>query len=189
MKVCYYMRVKTIAVGSKNPVKAAAVKAAFDTVWPEEKWQVEAVEVESDVPEQPMNDEESIGGATTRAKRALKELNCAFGVGLEGGLQKFGTEWFDVGWIVVIDQTGKQGIGSTIRIQVPDKMMKLIKEGKDLGEVGDIVFGKTNSKQKQGFYGLMTDNAITRTRGYTDGTISALVPFLHPDIFYKESNK
>src|SRR3989344_4029632 len=96
--------VMKVAVGSKNPVKIEAVKRAFEIIWPEKKWDVLGVEVSSGVSNQPMSDLESIKGATTRAKRAIKALKADFGVGLEGGLQKIKKDWFDCGWIVVINK-------------------------------------------------------------------------------------
>lgn len=172
-----------VAIGSKNRVKIACVEEAFKKVWPERDFIFEGVEVSSSVPDQPMSDEESITGATNRAKRALEKTHADFGVGLEGGLQQTSGEWYDCGWIVVVDTKGMKGIGSTIKMAVPAKMIELIQQGKELGDVVDIVFGQHNSKQSGGHFGLMSNNIITRKDGYRDGVISALVAFLHPDLF------
>lgn len=172
-----------VAVGSKNPVKISAVKQAFEIVFPDETWIVEGVDVKSGISDQPMSDRECIRGAKNRAKRAMKKLNADFGVGLEGGLHKIDKRWFDTGWMVVLDKKGQEGIGSTIRMRTPDKMMKYIHEGMELGHVNDLIFKKKNSKQAEGHFGLMTGNKITRTSAYVDGIVSALVSFLHPDLF------
>ena len=74
-----------VAIGSKNPVKIEAVKEAFGKVWPDQDFEFIGIEVPSGVPDQPMSDEESIKGATTRANNALDRLNADFGIGLEGG--------------------------------------------------------------------------------------------------------
>lgn len=172
-----------VAVGSKNPVKIAAAKQAFESVWPKDKWEVVGVNVESGVSEQPMSDAESIKGATTRAKRAIKKLHADFGVGQEGGLQKIGKQWFDSGWMVVIDKNGVLGIGSTARMLTPERFMKLIRKGVELGHVSDKIFGKENSKQGTGHFGLMTNNLITREHGHRDGLIMALSRFIKPEVF------
>lgn len=172
-----------IAVGSENPVKIKATYDAFKTLWPNKEWIVEGVDVPSGVADQPMSDEESIKGAINRAKRALKKLNAEFGVGLEGGLQRIGKRWFDCGWAVVLSKKGELGIASTVRIETPAKLMKLIKQGKELGEANDLYFKKKNSKQGQGHFGLMTNGAITRALGYRDGLIMALTRFLHSEIW------
>jgi len=174
-----------VAVGSENPVKIEAVKRAFGSVWPNKNWHVSGVVVSSGVSDQPMSDEESIKGATQRARQVLRICKADYGVGLEGGLQKIGKLWFDCGWMVVIDKKGRVGIGSSARIQTPPKMMKLIKKGKELGEVNDILFKKKNSKQKEGHFGIMTKNAITRADGYKDGVIMALSRFIQPKVFEK----
>lgn len=166
---------KTVIVGSHNPVKITAVELAFAAVWPDEQWQVHGVSVPSGVADQPMSDDESIRGAINRAMRALAEEAAAdYGVGLEGGLQQHGETWYDCGWIAVVDRRGRQGIGATIKMAVPSDMMKLIRAGKELGDVCDSMFGISNAKQKDGFFGLMSGNAVTRTSAYRDGVIAAL---------------
>lgn len=172
-----------IAVGSKNPAKIQAVKEAFTRVFPHKKIDVVGVDVESRVSKQPMNDKESIAGARQRAKKAQKLVKADYAVGLEGGIAKIEDKWFDCGWMVVLSKDGKEGIGSTVRMELPGKIVKLIKEGKELGEANDIIFGTVNSKHHQGHFGLMTNNTITRISGYSDGVISALSRFLKPKIF------
>jgi inosine/xanthosine triphosphatase len=172
-----------IAVGSKNPVKIACVQQAFEKVFPDTTWEVEGVDVVSGVSDQPMSDKESITGARNRAKKALESLGADYGVGLEGGLQEIEGNWFDAGWIVVVDKEGNEGIGSTIRMMTPEKMMDLIKQGMELGHVNDKLFGLENSKHGDGHFGLMTNGAITRTDGYRDGVIAALARFIKPEVF------
>lgn len=62
-------------------------------------------------------------------------------------------------------------------------MIKLIREGKELGEANDLYFKKKNSNQGQGHFGLMTNGAITRAHGYCDGLVMALTRFLHPELW------
>ncbi len=172
-----------ISVGSNNPVKRQAALEAFEKVFPEEVWEIEGVEVDSEVGKQPMSDEEGIRGARKRAQKALEKLGGDYGVGLEGCLQQIGEDWFESGWCVVINKEGLEGIGSSFRVIAPKKMMGMIKEGKELGEVDDILFKKTNSKQEWGHFGLMTNGKVTRTQGYREGVISSLSRFLHPELF------
>ncbi len=172
-----------VAVGSTNPVKINAVKSAFKSVFPDKKLKFIFAEVKSDVSKQPKSDKESIKGARNRAKKALKLFKANFGVGLEGGLQKVDDRWFDSGWAVVINKEGFEGIGSSLKMQTPEKMMKLIRKGKELGEVDDIFFKRKDSKKKEGHFGLMTKKLINRKDGYIDAVISALVRFNHPKLF------
>lgn len=172
-----------VAVGSRNPVKLSSVEKAFNTVWPNENWIVEGVDVSSGVSNQPMSDEESIKGARSRAKQALEKTGADYGVGQEGGIQKIGNDCFDNGWMIVIDKKGNEGIGSTIKMIVPPKMMALINEGKEVGTANDIIFGLNNSKQNAGHFGTLTNGFIDRTGCYKDGIISALARFIHPELF------
>lgn len=172
-----------IAVGSTNPVKIEATKIAFEKVWPDESWNVQGYKVPSDVSDQPLSDLETITGAKNRAQRVLEVTRADFGVGIEGGLQQIGDDWFDCGWMVVINRVGEIGIGSSARISTPPKMMKEILAGKELGLVIDDFFKTSNARQLNGHFGLMTNNAITRTSGYVDGMVMALARFLHPQLY------
>ena len=172
-----------IVVGSQNPVKIEAVRLAFAAVWPSEEYNVHGVEAQSGVTAQPMSDEESIRGARNRAIAALAYAGADYGVGLEGGLHQIGAYWFDCGWIVVRDQAGREGIGSTARIMTPPRIMAHIAAGMELGSANDLVFGARNSKQAEGHFGLMTRGVLTRTMSYRDGVVVALSRFLHDDLF------
>ncbi len=172
-----------IGVGSTNPVKIAAAQAAFTKVWPEITWNAEGFAATSGVSDQPTSDLESIRGATSRAHQAIDYFDAQFGVGMEGGVQQVESQWFDCGWVVVVNKQGIVGIGSTIRLQVPDQMMQLVHQGLELGEVDDRVFGQVNSKQQDGHFGLMTNGIISRQSGYTDGVIAALARFITPEVW------
>lgn len=172
-----------VAVGSKNPGKISAVREAFTILFPSESIEVEGIEVDSGVSAQPMSDTESIRGARNRATKAMKALDADYGVGLEGGLQNIDGLWFDCGWMIVIDADGNEGIGSTIRMEVSDKVMNHIQSGKELGDAIDIEFNAVNSKHSNGHFGLMTDDKITRITAYRDGVISAMCRFIHPEVY------
>lgn len=177
-----------VAVGSLNPTKINAVKSAFEKIFPDILWEVEGVSVPSGIPDQPMSDRQSIRGSTNRAKRAMKKIKADYGVGIEGGMQKIGKDWFTSGWAVVVNKEGEIGKGSSISMSVPPKLLKLILGGMELGHANDVIFKQNNSKHASGHFGLMTDNAITRTRAYEDAVFCALGRFLHPEIFTEERN-
>jgi inosine/xanthosine triphosphatase len=172
-----------VAVGSLNPTKINAVKIAFEKAFPNESIEVEGVNVLSGVKDQPMSDKETLRGGKNRAKRALKKLNADYGVGIEGGMQKIGSEWYTSGWAVIINKEGIIASGSSIRMSIPPKLLELILDGIELGHANDIVFKQTNSKLASGHFGIMTNDNITRTNAYRDGVFSALGRFLHPEVF------
>ena len=106
-----------IVVGTRNPSKLRAVELAISRLFPEALCSIEGCEVESGVSAQPMSIEETRLGARQRALRALKlAKDATFAVGLEGGLDLVGTDWFECGWIVVVEgKTLKIGEGSSAR--------------------------------------------------------------------------
>ena len=173
-----------VAVGSKNPAKLKAVKAAFKKVWPNEKVEIVGLEIESGVSSQPMSNEESIKGATKRAYEALKKTKDAdYGVGLEGGLQKYFESSFVVGWVAVINKQGKSSLAGTHSSPLATRVEKHIQAGKELGEAEDIVFNKTNAKQANGYVGLLTDDLVTRSEGFKGAVICALSRFTKKELF------
>lgn len=174
-----------VAVGSKNPVKIEAVKLAFKKVWPNENWEFVVAEVDSGVSDQPMKNSESIYGARNRAKKALVSLNADYGVGLEAGLQRVRKNWYEQGWCCVVDDKGVEGIGSSISLQVPNVFMDKIFEEKEMDKVIEEVlgYGYKDLGQREGFFGLMTNNLLNRTEAYCDGVISALAIFINPYLF------
>ena len=171
-----------VAVGSQNPVKLESARLAFTILWPNIMWEVIGCPIDSTVPVQPMSDEQARQGARTRARSAIEYMDSDYGVGLEGGLQEIEGCWFDSGWVVVLDKTGKEGIGSTIRMRVPPRLMRLVMDGKELGDACDQIFGLDNTKRGIGFFGLMTANMVNRTGTFRDAVLAALTPFLHPEL-------
>lgn len=173
-----------VAVGSKNPVKVQAVANGFKAIWPELDVTVTGYEVESDVSNQPMSDEESRLGAKNRARKALEaDAEAAYGIGLEGGLQEIDGHWTDSQWVAIINRAGKIGLGQSVRVQVPNKMMKMIHDGMELGDVIDHVFQQTNMKQAGGYMNEVTRGQITReTQGF-GAVVTALASFAYPDLF------
>lgn len=169
-----------VAIGSENPVKIQAVKNAFLSLWPKKKFRFVQVKVKSIVSSQPMSDAESVRGASYRASQALKQTQADYGIGLEAGLSQVNNDYFTRGWIVVVDKKGNKGIASSLSAPVPKKILNEIKQGKELAEVIDGISGITNIKQKQGYFGYLTDNLITRKQAYTEGVIIALARFKKP---------
>jgi non-canonical (house-cleaning) NTP pyrophosphatase len=56
-------------------------------------------------------------------------------------------------------------------------VVELIDQGMELGEADDVVFGRNNSKQKNGAVGILTGDVVTRTSYYVEAVCLALIPF------------
>ena len=167
-----------IIVASKNPVKIEAVKQGYEAMF-QEPATFHGVSVPSHVSDQPMSDEETLQGAINRAQNAKKEAPDAdCWVGIEGGLE----QGCVFAWVVVIGK--KEGRARTASFSLPPKVLKLIDEGKELGDASDEVFDEHNSKQKNGSIGILTDDAITRTSYYKEAVVLAFIPLKNEALYH-----
>lgn len=172
---------KKVIIASNNPVKINAVETGFKRMFTHETFVFEGISVPSGVQDQPLNDSTTLRGAQNRAENAMAKVPDAdYWVGIEGGIEKSGErEMQAFAWIVIRSRqyTGK---GKTGTFFLPDEIIRLIKEGKELGEADDIFFGQSNSKQKNGAVGILTGNVINREDLYSQGVVLALIPFKKP---------
>jgi inosine/xanthosine triphosphatase len=168
---------KTVIVASNNIPKNKATSEGFKQMLPG-TYHFQSLSVNSHVSDQPFSDEETLRGATNRAQnaQALKP-EADFWVGIEGGVETHNGSICSFAWIVVIGKGGKVGKARTSAYFLPNKTCKLLKEGVELGHADDMVFGQTDSKNKQGSVGLLTGGIVDRAAYYTQAVILALIPF------------
>jgi len=171
-----------IAVASHNPVKLDAVKEGL-SVFLNEEFQLIGLSVNSDVPDQPMSDAETIQGAMNRVNNAQQKFpGYNFYIGIEGGVEETSSGLMAFAWIVISngDKTGK---ARTASFFLPPRVAELVHQGMELGNADDIVFAKQNSKQQNGAVGLLTNDAITRKSLYMPAVQMAFIPFLNPELY------
>ena len=175
---------KKIWVASANPVKIQAAASAFNTVFPDEDFTVEALPVSSGVPDQPVGVEQTLTGAINRVSNMKKEnAEVDYFVGMEGGIRKWEDQTFAFAWMYIESKKGITGKAMTAYFQLPEAVQSLIEEGVELGHAIDKVFGKHNSKQKGGAVGMLTNGMINRTEYYIHAMILALIPFRNTEYF------
>lgn len=190
------LKVKTIGLGSDRAAKIVAVRASIariasiDPSWNEAT--VIARRVETQVPAMPMNDWELMQGARERAL-AVRDLlkhqrrEADIFVGLEGGFHSMSIEgeWhiFLRGWAYATD--GKQGtFGATPSISVPEALAKKVIEGRrELGLVIDEVTGVQDVRSRQGAWGILSRDLVTRSMSFEMALIGALAPFYNPTLY------
>ena len=173
-----------IIITSKNPVKINATIQGFRLMFPKKTFQVESVSVPSGVGEQPRTDGEAFTGALNRVEHATKIYPSAdFWVGIEGGVEEKKREMEAFAWVVIKSKNGKVGKGRTGTFFLPTRIAELVQHGKELGEADDIVFGKKNSKQKNGTVGNLTGDIIDRTKYYINAVVFALIPFRNKKLY------
>lgn len=174
---------KTVLVASQNPVKIKAVGNAFTRMFPDQEFRLKSTSVISGVSDQPLTDEETLQGAINRAVNAReKERSADFWVGIEGGIEFREEDALAFAWIVTLsaDMIGKGRTGS---FYLPPGVAKLVREGKELGEADDIVFGREDSKRQNGAIGILTGDVIDRAGLYEHGAIMSLILFKYPELF------
>jgi inosine/xanthosine triphosphatase len=196
--------IKTIALGSDRAAKIMAVRAsiariaAIDPAWA--SINLVARPVETSVPAMPLTDWELMQGARERALavcEVLKQqrLEADLYVGLEGGFHSISIEgeWhtFLRGWAYVTDgmidaQTGRDHgcFGATPSITVPESIRKNVIEGKrELGLVIDEVAGAHDVRSRQGAWGILSRDLVTRSLSFELALIAAFAPFYNPELY------
>lgn len=168
-----------VVVGSTNPVKVGAVEIAFREYYPE--CRVTGVKVSSGIAEQPLSEAETVRGARNRAEAAVAMGD--FGVGLEGGVSEIEGEMFECAWCVVVDKTGKRGVGGGLYFELPKKVAERIKAGGELGPIMNELTGEENVKEKAGAIGIFTKGKLDRKTAYVQLVTSALIKFVSPEWF------
>lgn len=171
-----------VAVGSGNPVKIAAVLAVVSRFAPAAR--VEGVEVASGVRDQPWGDEETILGATNRARAAMLALDSALGIGLEGGVVEHADGSLRTcAWAVVVGRDGRRGVGGSLAMSLPAVVAESIRNGSELGHAMDALIGGRDTKRGAGAVGILTDGLVDRQRAYEVLVAYALAPFLTPQFW------
>ena len=190
------MAVKTIALGSDRAAKIMAVRASvarvatIDPDWANAN--VVARRVETNVPAMPLTDWQLMQGARERALAARdalrsRRLEADIYVGLEGGFHSISIEgeWhtFLRGWAFATD--GEQGsFGAAPSISVPPQIVKSVVEGRrELGNVIDEVTGGHDIRSKQGAWGVLSRDLVTRSMSFELALIAAFAPFYNPRLY------
>ncbi len=177
-----------VLVGSRNPVKIAAVSDVFSRYF--EDVETMGVEVDSAVPAQPVGDETFVG-AENRARELagmsrLQGLDAAYCVGIEGGILRSNDRWFALGVVCVVDANGRTAFGTSSQFSLPDAITNELLAGVELGDVIDRLTGEQNTKQRGGAIGFLTRGELKRQDLYAQGIVVALVPFLNQELYFRE---
>ena len=170
-----------IAIGSKNPVKVAAVTDGLREAFPEAEFV--AVEVDSGISSQPLGDDETIRGAVNRAKESLKVCGADLGVGLEGGVKDTEHGMMNTVWCAIADNKGKVSLGGGLHIHIPNIVAEKIRKGMELGKAMDELTNRENTKQQEGAIGILTKGLIDRKRGYESLVRLATTKILNSDLY------
>lgn len=186
-----------IALGSERAAKIMAVRAAASRIAAvDARWlsaTVTARAVEPDAPPMPLTDWQLMHGARSRAEAVCEHLrkegtSAELYVGLEGGFHSVNVddEWhtFLRGWAYATD--GKRGyFGASPSVSVPAMIADMVIDGKrELGVVIDEVAGERDVRSRQGAWGVLSRDLLTRSMSFETALIAAFAPFYNP-AFYR----
>jgi inosine/xanthosine triphosphatase len=184
--------VRRVRVGSTNPPKLQAVRAALAALAP--RAEVEGLAVASGVPEQPLGFAEIAAGARQRARAAWADGACDLAIGYEDGLVEIpGTaeSWFNVGCAAVVGPD-REGLGFSSGFAYPPACTRpAVEEREPIGDLFDAFWRarrpgareREPSALSQGNVGKLTAGALPRADYARHAVLCALVSFLHPDLY------
>ncbi len=167
-----------ISLASTNRAKLAAAQAVATRVFGDAR--IQPVAVTTDLPAQPIGDEETQAGAIARARAAVASGASDLGIGLEGGLRSTLGGWALCSWAVVVDVAGAVGVGGGGILLLPPKVVERVLAGEELGPVIDELAQMAETRQGLGASGVLTRGLLDRQRIFEDALICALAPWLHP---------
>ena len=174
--------IRSVAVGSTNPVKIGAVRAVLGAIAPHAT--VEGIAVPSTVSDQPFGDDETIRGARARAIAARERIGADLGVGLEGGVVELPDGTMQTcAWAAVVDASGRSGVGGSLAMPLPSSVAAMIRDGVELGIAMDRLVGAHGTKHGSGAVGILTRGLVDRQRAYEILVTYALAPFVRNDLY------
>lgn len=173
-----------ILIGTKNPGKIEGARQAFETYF--ENVEIEGISVESEVSNQPVN-EEIFLGAKNRVKNLKKyakqnNLKADYYIASEAGITDLLGEWIDINAVVIENAEGYQSVGTSQGFQIPQKYVKEIKET-ELGKVMDKIFEKEKLGQGKGGISYLTKGEVSRIDLTKSAFLMALINHINGEIW------
>ncbi|MGI8783607.1 MAG: DUF84 family protein [Acidobacteriota bacterium] len=180
-----------IAIGTTRKPKVDAVKEAVDIfgrrlVAGGDEIEFVAHDVQSTIASMPLSVKELMEGAQGRAENLIAQLKreqaeADFYIGMEGGFHRIEEREprmvFLQSWAYVSD--GLCGyFGSSGSILVPRRIAdRVIDRGIELGVVIDEFADESNIRSRQGTWGILTGDILTRKQSFVVALIAAFAPF------------
>ena len=193
-------------IASRNPTKVDSMREAlidsFGSAW---SGQMEGISVSSDVPAQPVGDQETLQGAVNRIAnlRALLQqqqlpsdtpdlvtLLAAVEGGLSRPLEALHHPYAECfAWVRVETYCGgRAGQSRSCSFMIPPRLAALVfEEGLELGHADDRLFERTNSKAEDGTVGVLTRGLVDRKAYYKQPAVLSLIPFINVNHLFSAS--
>jgi inosine/xanthosine triphosphatase len=173
-----------VAVGTKNPAKLEGVKRVFADFFPDVRFQ--SLDTSSVTNAQPMGMDQIIEGAVKRARFAISKTRARFGVGVEAGIFPLSGRLghMDHQEAVIMNRRGKYSLGSSAGFMLPPRWMRrMVKEGNELEHYAVEMTGVPAVGDKEGLVYHLTKGRISRADLTEQCVRTALVPWLHAELY------
>lgn len=185
-----------IALGSGRAAKIVAVRAAcariagVDGAWG--KVEIIARPVETSIAAMPLSDMMLMRGARERAEAVREQLageqqEANLYVGLEGGFHSItlgGTRHtFLRGWAYATDGV-RESFGAAPSVAMPLEIARRVERtGRELGEVMGEIAGEHDLRSRQGAWGVLSRDLLTRAMSFESALIAAFAPFYNAQLY------
>lgn len=173
-----------ILMGTKNPGKIEGARQAFARYF--DDVEVIGVSVESEVANQPVN-EEILEGAKNRVKNVKKyavqnHIKADYFIASEAGITNLLGSWIDINVAVVQDSNGVESIGISQGFPIPDKYIEEIRET-ELGKVMDKIFKGNDLAKGKGGISFLTKDEVSRIDLTKNAFVMALITYINGELW------
>ena len=172
-----------INVGTHNPVKVRATRNVLEKIYT--TVDVEGIEVDSGVRDQPIGLDETIQGAMNRARNAF--IGVDLSVGIESGLLAVPhsiTGYLDLQWCAIYDGE-RTTLGVSAGFEYPPTVVEEVLKGQEVGEVMDRVTGVEKLGQKTGAVSILTRGLLDRTGNTEQCVLMAMIPRMNEGVYFE----
>lgn len=174
-----------IIICTDNKAKIQAVEEVLTKIWT--NIELTGEKFPSDVSEQPLTEGVGIEGALNRIKNAKKKYSeFDYYIGMEGYVDTNKYGMFLGGAVVIKDNNGNIGIGTSAKMQLPNFIQDKIEKGEELGPLIKNLMNDAGDKIRQydGTNGVLSKGLYSRVDEFKDATKCALTRFRSPELFH-----
>lgn len=171
-----------VAVGSRNPAKVNGTRRAFSKYFPD--LVLRSVDSSAVARAQPVGLRQMVDGAVARARFALSKVGGEYGVGVEAGIFRVGSFYFDHQQAAVADASGRVSLGHSAGYMLPKVAVEeLLREGRELEQFAEELSGIAGVGDKGGLIHYLTKGKMSRTDLTEQCVTVALAPWLHREVY------
>lgn len=174
-----------VVIGTKNQGKIEGAKRALSHYF--EEIEIQGIPVESEVSEQPVN-QEIYQGAKNRVKNLRQyceenKIEADLYLAVESGIQDCLGRWMITNIAVIEDNKEFESYGTSPSFPIPDKLVEEVIHT-NLSDVMNTILGKDEERHNQaGGIQLLTHDRITRIDLTESAFIMALTKYINGEIW------